>query len=59
MEAVRELHHLPIFALLAAGREGTLPGGKSWEETTEKLRQAGAEELELRPRSDQARVWVY
>ena len=49
MEAVRELHHLPIFALLAAGREGTLPGGKSWEETTEKLRQAGAEGIGVAP----------
>ena len=49
MEAVRELHHLSIFALLAAGREGTLPGGKSWEETTEKLRHAGAEGIGVAP----------
>jgi homocysteine S-methyltransferase len=49
MEAVRELHHLPILALLAAGREGTLPEGKSWEETTRKLRDAGAEVIGVAP----------
>jgi homocysteine S-methyltransferase len=49
MEAVRELHHLPIVALLAAGREGTLPEGKSWEETTRKLRNAGAEVIGVAP----------
>ena len=49
MEAVRELHHLPIFALLAAGREGTLPGGKHWEESTRQLREAGAEVIGVAP----------
>lgn len=39
--AVRELHHLPVIALLASGREGTLPGGKGWEETVRKLRGLG------------------
>ena len=47
--AVRELHHLPVIALLASGREGTLPGGKSWEETMKKLRQAGAEVVGVAP----------
>ena len=47
--AVRELHHLPVIALLSSGREGTLPGGKSWEETTKKLRQAGAEVVGVAP----------
>ena len=41
--SVRELHHLPVIALLSAGREGTLSGGKKWEETAAKLRRAGAE----------------
>ena len=49
MEAVRELHHLPILALLAAGREGTLPGGKHWEESTKQLREAGAEVIGVAP----------
>jgi len=47
--AVRELHHLPVIALLSSGREGTLPGGKSWEETMKKLRQAGAEVVGVAP----------
>lgn len=47
--AVRELHHLPVIALLASGREGTLPGGRSWEETSQTLRAAGAEVIGLAP----------
>ncbi len=47
--AVRELHHLPVIALLASGREGTLPGGKGWEETVRKLRGAGAEVVGVAP----------
>ncbi len=47
--AVRELHHLPVIALLASGREGTLPGGKGWEETVRKLREAGAEVVGVAP----------
>ena len=47
--AVRELHHLPVIALLASGREGTLPGGRSWEETCQKLRGAGAEVVGVAP----------
>jgi homocysteine S-methyltransferase len=47
--AVRELHHLPVIALLGSGREGTLPGGRSWEETSQKLREAGAEVIGLAP----------
>jgi len=47
--AVRELHHLPVVALLASGREGTLPGGKGWEETARKLRGAGAEVVGVAP----------
>ena len=47
--AVRELHHLPVIALLASGREGTLPGGRSWEETSQALRAAGAEVIGLAP----------
>jgi len=47
--AVRELHHLPVIALLGSGREGTLPGGRSWEETSQKLRGAGAEVIGLAP----------
>ena len=47
--SVRELHHLPVIALLSAGREGTLPGGKKWEETAEKLRRAGAEVVGVAP----------
>ena len=47
--SVRELHHLPVIALLSAGREGTLPGGKNWEETAEKLRRAGAEVVGVAP----------
>ena len=47
--AVRELHHLTVIALLSSGREGTLPGGKSWEETMKKLRQAGAEVVGVAP----------
>ncbi len=47
--AVRELHHLPVIAMLASGREGTLPGGKSWEETARRLRQAGAEVVGVAP----------
>jgi methionine synthase / methylenetetrahydrofolate reductase(NADPH) len=47
--AVRELHHLPVIALLASGREGTLPGGKGWEETVRKLRKAGAEVVGVAP----------
>jgi len=47
--AVRELHHLPVIALLASGREGSLPGGRSWEETSQTLRAAGAEVIGLAP----------
>jgi len=47
--AVRELHHLPVIALLASGREGTLPGGKGWEETVRKLREAGADVVGVAP----------
>jgi homocysteine S-methyltransferase len=47
--AVRELHHLPVIALLASGREGTLPGGRGWEETVRKLREAGAEVVGVAP----------
>ena len=47
--AVRELHHLPVIAMLASGREGTLPGGKGWEETVRRLRQAGAEVVGVAP----------
>ncbi|NDB96055.1 MAG: bifunctional homocysteine S-methyltransferase/methylenetetrahydrofolate reductase [Verrucomicrobia bacterium] len=47
--AVRELHHLPVIALLASGREGTLPGGKGWEEMVRKLRGAGAEVVGVAP----------
>ena len=47
--AVRELHHLPVIALLASGREGTLPGGKDWEGTCRKLRGAGAEVVGVAP----------
>ena len=46
---VRELHHLPVIAMLASGREGTLPGGKGWEETAGRLRQAGAEVVGVAP----------
>ena len=46
---VRELHHLPVIAMLASGREGTLPGGKGWEETARRLRQAGAEVVGVAP----------
>ena len=47
--AVRELHHLPVIALLASGREGTLPGGRSWEDTSQKLRKAGADLVGVAP----------
>jgi len=47
--AVRELHHLPVIALLASGREGTLPGGRSWEETCQRLRSSGAEVIGVAP----------
>ncbi|NBY66441.1 MAG: bifunctional homocysteine S-methyltransferase/methylenetetrahydrofolate reductase, partial [Verrucomicrobia bacterium] len=47
--AVRELHHLPVVALLASGREGTLPEGRRWEETVRRLRGAGAEVLGVAP----------
>lgn len=47
--AVRELHHLPVIALLASGREGTLPGGRNWEESCQKLRNAGAEVIGVAP----------
>ena len=47
--AVRELHHLPVIAMLASGREGTLPGGKGWEETAQRLRKAGAEVVGVAP----------
>ena len=47
--AVRELHHLPVIALLASGREGTLPGGQNWEETCQKLRGSGAEVVGVAP----------
>jgi len=47
--AVRELHHLPVIALLASGREGTLPGGKGWEETVRKLQEAGADVVGVAP----------
>jgi len=47
--AVRELHHLPVIALLASGREGTLPGGRSWEEACQKLRSSGAEVIGVAP----------
>jgi homocysteine S-methyltransferase len=38
-----------VIALLASGREGTLPGGKGWEETVRKLREAGAEVVGVAP----------
>ncbi|NDA09462.1 MAG: bifunctional homocysteine S-methyltransferase/methylenetetrahydrofolate reductase [Verrucomicrobia bacterium] len=47
--AVRELHHLPVIAMLASGREGTLPEGKTWEETAQRLRKAGADVVGVAP----------
>jgi homocysteine S-methyltransferase len=38
-----------VISLLASGREGTLPGGKGWEETVRKLRGAGAEVVGVAP----------
>ncbi|NBR47013.1 MAG: bifunctional homocysteine S-methyltransferase/methylenetetrahydrofolate reductase, partial [Verrucomicrobia bacterium] len=47
--AVRTLHHLPVIAMLASGREGTLPGGRGWEETAQRLRGAGADVVGVAP----------
>ena len=47
--AVRELHHLPVIAMLSSGREGTLPEGKGWEETARRLRRAGADVVGVAP----------